>query len=510
VLPQFPRSIPVNNSDCLSAARSRGLVILVPALALVMLGCNRDATSPATAVKLAFTVQPSNTAVDSSVVPAVAVSLVDESGNVVTTANAVVTLTLATNPNNANLGGAVALGTTSGVATFPYLSLDRAGTGYTLTATATNLTSATSSSFSVTTETSGLFTSVSTGGNSTCGATVSGAAYCWGNNSLGQLGNGATTNSSTPTKVAGGLTFRSVSNGSLQYYSCGLTTAGAAYCWGYNDYGQLGNGTFTNSVAPVAVNGSLTFTALTAGAGGQACGLVSGGAAYCWGYNGSGRLGNGSVAFSSTPAPVSGGLSFSSISAGQNGVTCGVTTAGAAYCWGYNGDGEIGDGTTNNSSVPVAVAGGLSFKVVSAGYTSTCGLTAAGAAYCWGDNTYGELGNGTTTNSKTAAAVGGGLTFSAISVGDAFACGVTTAGAAYCWGYNAQGQLGVGSAARSAVPVAVYGGIQFASISAGYASACGVTPGGAAYCWGDNVFGELGNSSIGGSVLVPVLVVTPP
>jgi alpha-tubulin suppressor-like RCC1 family protein len=499
----------VNHSDRSRAATSWCLAILVPALGLAMLGCSKSATSPIAAVKLAFTVQPSNAPADSSIVPAIVVTLEDESGNPATTSSALVTLSIGANPGGANLGGAATVAAVAGVATFPYLSLNVVGTGYTLTATSTNLTGATSVPFSITTVTSGSIASINTGGNATCGVTTSGVAYCWGNNSLGQLGNGTTTNSTTPIKVAGGLTFSSVSAGSLQYYACGLATTGAAYCWGYNDYGQLGTGNLTNSTRPVAVTGNLTFTALSAGGGGQACGLVSGGAAYCWGYNGSGQLGSGAGAYSGTPLPVSGGLTFATISAGENGSTCGVTTGGAAYCWGNNVDGELGIGTTVNSGTPVAVSGGLTFKSISAGFASTCGLTPGGAAWCWGDNSYGELGNGSATNSKTPVAVGGGLTFSAISVGDAFACGVTTAGAAYCWGYNGLGQLGIGSVTRSATPVTVSGGISFASISAGFSSTCAVTRGGAAYCWGDNTFGQLGNQSTA-QALTPVLVATPP
>lgn len=505
----LPGNPPVNNSDRSRAASRRRLAIFVPALGLAMLGCKKSATSPNTAVKLAFTVQPSNASVDSSIVPAILVTAEDESGNPVTSSSMFVTLAIAANPGGAVLSGSASVNTISGVATFPYLSLNKAGTGYTLTASATNLTGATSTPFNVTSLTTGSFASVSAGSNSTCGVATSGVGYCWGNNSIGQLGNGATANSTTPFKVAGGITFSSVSAGSLQNYACGLATTGAAYCWGYNDYGQLGRGNLTNSTTPVAVTGNLTFTALSAGGGGQACGLVAGGAAYCWGWNGSGQLGSPAGAFSTTPAPVSGGLSFKAISAGQNGTTCGVTIGGSAYCWGNNVDGEIGNGTTTNSGTPVAVSGGLSFKSISAGFASTCGLTPAGAAYCWGDNTYGELGNGTTTNSLTPVAVGGGFTFSVISAGDAFACGVTTAGAAYCWGYNGLGQLGIGSTKRSSSPVALPGGMSFASISAGYASACAVTPGGAAYCWGDNTSGQLGNRSTI-QALWPELVATPP
>jgi len=509
ILPGHPT---VKTLDRSQAANSRRLAVLITAVALALLSCKKDATSPAAAAtKLAFTVQPSDALVDSSIVPAIAVTVEDASGNPVTASNALVTVSISANPGGANLSGTATIVAVAGIATFPYLALNRAGTGYTLTASATNLTGATSASFNVLSVTNGLFSSVSTGGNGTCGLSTTGQAYCWGDNSFGQLGNGSNSGSTIPVRVSGGLTFRSVSNGSLDLFACGLTTSGSAWCWGLNEYGELGNGTSGsnhNSSVPVAVVGGLTFTSLSAGPGGHACGVAVGGAAYCWGYNSSGQLGTGSLVTSSSPVPVSGGLSFASLSAGQNWQTCGVAIGGAAYCWGNNGSGRLGNGSTTNSNTPVPVSGGLIFANVSTGFNSTCGLTVTGAAYCWGDNTYGELGTGSTTNSNVPVAVSGGLKFGSVSVGDAFACGIATGGTAYCWGYNGEGQLGIGSTTVSLAPVAIAGGLSFSSVSAGYASACAVTPGGAAYCWGNNQHGELGNQSTVQS-LRPVLVVTP-
>jgi hypothetical protein len=333
----------------------------------------------------------------------------------------------------------------------------------------------------------------------TCGVSVGGDAYCWG---AGQ-GSG----SSTPVGVSGSVAFSSLSKGDA--YACGVTTGGAAYCWGFNVSGQLGNGSTVSSSTPVAVLGGLTFAAVSAGVG-HTCGVTTGGAAYCWGYNVAGELGIG-VADTlphTTPVAVANGLTFAAVSAGP-GFTCGVTTSGAAYCWGVNGSGQLGDGAADTvlHSTPVAVAGGLSFATVSAGYAHTCGVTSGGAAYCWGNNYGGYLGDGSTTNSSTPVAVVGGLTFAAVSAGDDHTCGVTTSGAAHCWGFNDYGQLGNGAADRlpHTNPVAVAGALAFAEVSAGSGHTCGVTTGGAAYCWGWNSYGQLGNGAMANSA-TPVVV----
>ncbi len=294
----------------------------------------------------------------------------------------------------------------------------------------------------------------------TCGLTSPGAACCWGDNRSGQFGDGSTTSSAVPVAVSGGLSFSALVTGGA--HTCGLIGGGAAYCWGDNSAGELGTGSTTGSTTPVAVSGGLGFGALVTGSDAHTCGLIGGGAAYCWGDNSAGQLGTGSTAFiSTTPAAVAGGLAFNALAAGGGSVECGVTNTGAAYCWGENLAGQLGDGSTTNSLIPVAVSGGLSFSALTAGVTNssvighTCGLTTAGAAYCWGDNDWGQLGDGSTTGSAVPVAVSGGLSFISLVAGSFHTCGVSSAGAAYCWGDNSSGQLGRGTFDYSTVPVAV-------------------------------------------------------
>ena len=249
------------------------------------------------------------------------------------------------------------------------------------------------------------------------------------------------TTESLPPPVA------SVGAGSI--HSCGLTVTGDAYCWGFNDFGQLGDGSTTGSPTPVLVSGGIRFSSIST-RGGHTCGVTSVGDVYCWGENFRGQLGDGTTINRLTPVLVSGGLSFASVSTAYS-ETCGVTTGGDAYCWGENFHGQLGDGTTINRLTPVAVAGGLTFASLSTG-AHTCGVTAAGDTYCWGDNRWGKLGDGTTTNRHTPVGVAGGLGFASLSTAFWHTCGVTAAGDAYCWGSNGDGQLGDGTTINRLAP----------------------------------------------------------
>jgi alpha-tubulin suppressor-like RCC1 family protein len=201
----------------------------------------------------------------------------------------------------------------------------------------------------------------------------------------------------------------------------------------------------------------------------------------------------------STPelATAIGPLSFAQVSAGYR-HTCGVTTAGKAYCWGENFDGELGDGTTDTHTRPVAVSGGLTFLAVSGGYRFTCGVTADFKAYCWGHNQYGKLGDGTTSRRLTPARVAGNLQFRQVSAGQFHACGVTPSDVAYCWGLISDGRLGIGSTFPDNYrtrPTLVAGQLTFMRVSAGANHSCGLRRSGKAFCWGDNRFGQLGDGT---------------
>lgn len=237
--------------------------------------------------------------------------------------------------------------------------------------------------------------------------------------------------------------------------------------------------------------------ALFAVSGGDdhACLLLGDGAAHCWGWGGQGQLGPGDTLDYNIPTKVTGGIRFKMIAAGSA-HTCGLTGNGTAYCWGGNAVGALGDGNDLfRSKVPVAVRGGLRFRSISSGTGYTCGVTTNDVGYCWGSGLSGELGNGVEADQFEPVPVAGGLHFKDISTSLFHTCGITTGGAVYCWGDNQYGKLGVGNLVNSTTPQAVTGGRTYQSIGTGDFFSCGLTTQGKVYCWGSNISFELGNGA---------------
>jgi len=325
-----------------------------------------------------------------------------------------------------------------------------------------------------------------------CALTPAGKAICWGDGEYGRLGNGDVALQERPVPVAGGRSYVSIGVG-LQH-SCGLTAEGDVWCWGRGSNGRLGNGATADQSAPVQVVGGHKFTTLTVGRH-HACGLTAEGRAYCWGYGGDGKLGNGATTSSSRPIEVhQGSLRFKAISAGSY-ITCGIATDGDTYCWGSSTNGKLGAGESDGIAFdPRKVLGGHRFAAVYAGHQYACALTAAGEAYCWGANGSGQRGDGTTTRSAEPVPVSGGLKFTSLSVGKFHTCGIVEGGKAYCWGSNGRGKAGIGNTRGGNLtsPTPVVNVENFASISVGHDHTCGVTTDQKLYCWGSADFGRLG------------------
>jgi alpha-tubulin suppressor-like RCC1 family protein len=274
-------------------------------------------------------------------------------------------------------------------------------------------------------------------------------------------------------------------------FACALRDGGRAFCWGANHDGQLGNGTVGEPVyVPGPVAGDLAFAAVTT-SGTHACGLTAEGVAYCWGSNASGELGIGAAGVGvPTPTPAQTALTFTRISAdgvtGDNTV-CALTEAGEAWCWGSNRRGRLGDGTTNDSPVPVRVQSDVPFTAIRSGTDHSCGTAAGGELWCWGEqeSTPGALGARPAGGYPTPVLVLEDFEFVSMSLGWNYACGLTAQQSALCWGTNWFGGLGNASSDGSDVPLPVDGGHAFVAISAaGYKETHGLTTDGLIYRWG--------------------------
>jgi alpha-tubulin suppressor-like RCC1 family protein len=352
------------------------------------------------------------------------------------------------------------------------------------------------------------FQTVSSGDDYTCGLTNLGRGYCWGVGEAGQLASAADSTcfdaTDPPLRNGGGsfactispkrfsgpsIEFTAVESGDLS--ACGISTDRMIYCWGNSADGRLGNGGRGGGAQPtLATVAQERFDSITVG-GAHACALNVARRAFCWGSDSAGQLGDNRRVTSTTPIPVTGGLTFSTISAGFA-HTCAISS-GQIYCWGSNEFGQLGTGSVGGrSEVPAPVSGGSGFVAISAGSAHTCAVNAIGEAFCWGRNNHLQSGKADGLPAPAPIAVGGG-SFTRISAGEFHTCALGATGVVSCWGENGSSQLGNGSMGGAALVGVVQSNVAFKSVTAGSNHTCALGADGETYCWGSNVFGSLGN-----------------
>ncbi|MCB0099247.1 MAG: hypothetical protein KDE46_26120, partial [Caldilineaceae bacterium] len=340
---------------------------------------------------------------------------------------------------------------------------------------------------------------VAAGFQHTCALTTTGIVKCWGWNDFGQLGDGTNISSGTPRIVNGLNQITAIASG--QNHSCALTGEGDISCWGWNANGQLGDDTTTSKSIPVAVKG-LGGPAIAIAAGAMhTCAIITGDTVECWGANSDGQIGNGSTTDILRPSFVLGVANHATAIAAGDYHTCAVMFLGKVKCWGANYNGQLGNGFYLQENWPVDVAG-LSDEIVAlaTGQSHTCALTAQGGMTCWGWNWSGQLGIGETagdTQSTPVDVIGLDSEITAISAQNNQTCALTTDGVAKCWGLNGFGQVGNGTTDIQYTPINVIGvraAVQMIDVGDGHV--CVVTMEARVQCWGWNSAGQLGDGTL--------------
>jgi alpha-tubulin suppressor-like RCC1 family protein len=331
------------------------------------------------------------------------------------------------------------------------------------------------------------FAQVSVGDEHACAIDTAGALYCWGRNDSGQLGDGSTLSALAPVRVAATRVWTEARCG--REHSCAISDS-TLYSWGNNQAGQLGLGDRIQRLEPEAVALSNGVKTLTLGDF-HTCITDASDAVACFGLNVGARLGDGSETLRTTPTPVAETGTFLTLAAG-GAHTCALRGDSRLACWGRNQAGQLGAASGDECTVgqgkspcaknPVLMPPGTIWTYVVAGPDYTCALDSAAALYCWGDASRALAVDGPTIGT-TPRKVFDGL--ASVSVSMLHGCGVSTSGMALCWGSNANGQLGIGSAKSATEPVAVGVESAWASIDTGAAGTCGIRAGGSLWCWGD-------------------------
>ena len=342
------------------------------------------------------------------------------------------------------------------------------------------------------------------GGYHTCARKADNTLWCWGANHEGQIGDGTTVNTKPSPVYVSTLSNSVVGVAAGHWHTCARKGDGTLWCWGRGAYGQLGNGTTSPTTSPVQVTALGTSVVDVAAGEDHTCARKGDGTLWCWGYNGYGQVGDGTPpGLKASPVQITAlGTGVLEVATGGS-HTCARKNDGTFWCWGSNGFGQYGNGTYTSQSSPMQItAFGTNVAEISAGQYHTCVRKADGTLWCTGENNHGQLGDGTGLDKTSPVLIAAlGTSVVEVAAGGYHTCARKADGTLWCWGFNWTGAVGDGTYVGPRLsPIQVTAlGTTAVEGAAGYAHTCARRSDGTLWCWGLNTYGEVGEGTVQGS-----------
>jgi alpha-tubulin suppressor-like RCC1 family protein len=329
------------------------------------------------------------------------------------------------------------------------------------------------------------------GGLQMCALRTDGSLWAWGWNAFGQLGDGTNTDRNIPTRIGAANDWKSVSMGT---HTVALKTDGSLWAWGQNNKGQLGDGTNIDKNSPIRIGTANDWQSISVGLIHNTFAIKTDGSLWAWGWNDRGQLGDGTNTDKSIPTRIGTANDWKSISAGSF-CTVALKTDGSIWAWGLNDKGQLGDGTNTDKSIPTRIGTANDWKSISLSDSHVVALKTDGSLWAWGANPFGQLGDGTTTNKNIPTQIGTANDWQIVSAGYWHNAAIKTDGSLWAWGQNLFGQFGNGTDTDKKIPTRIGSANDWQIISAGRANTSAIKTDGSLWISGDNQDGQLGDGT---------------